>query len=317
MKKNSRFFLITLMVAVMLSVISCHRNTPAPSVAIEAIYAETADIEQEEVHTEIVGAEQEEVQSVPVPLENAIIKFTPLGDNERFAYSVESVEIYVRDRFRTRVNNMTVYAVRDNDVDNTAELFLWEDVNQQSIQLTSDLRKVFFMPNHSYRRWTPAINLPLDIYMADGGTGEIQRVLAGTVNRENSIFRVSQDGKFVLLSEREINYHEFARVLLFLFDVENGSIINEFEWRIDFYGRNGLVQGFEVGRLDNIFRIIATTELGFITAVAELDPVAMVLQTVWFGFRDAGLPAQPNASDHDWLDDVMFQRRNPSILLRR
>ena len=294
------FILITIF-----SLTSCRRNTPAIN-AIEGISE--------------VAYDSKQAAPVTLPPENVAevaSRFTPLADNERFAFSVENTRIYLTAenmRFPQGiwVNNMTVYTIRNDNTENISKLFTWEDVIWSSIQFTSDFKNIFFVPNYTYRRIVPTANFPLCLYIANGYTGEIRRLLAGVVG--NADYRVSRDGRFVLFQGNE-NNREFAH--LFLFDVESNVIVSEFEWRPNRHGDLDLIEGWTVHRFDNVFRIYAVSEFGFIRAVAELNLATMELETLWNHIDESALSSRPNVYDDDWIDDVSRQHRDPTIWLQR
>lgn len=152
------------------------------------------------------------------------IRFTPLNDNERFAYSLEGVQ-NVRG---FRMMNMTLYAVRNNDIEDISELFTWKDVLWFGIQFTDDYRMCFFavwqrseIPPHS-----PSFTHYL--YMVDGATGEIKKVMTNLMLP----FRASKDGRFVCyinqwrLSdfEKGLILSETEKANIFLYDIENKTM---------------------------------------------------------------------------------------------
>jgi len=240
------------------------------------------------------------------------IRFNPLGDNERFAYSLENVQTHSPYQRRW---DMTLYAVQNGDTANAVELFSWENVETNRVQFTSDLRKCFFLTRRG-STWT------FDLYVADGLTGEVRKLLADTVG---SLFRVSEDGKFVGFLSR---HHAHDSVTIFLFDVKAGVMAGEFEWRPEHYPIApgwGIFGGWSIFRFNNVFRVAGLSEGSAIITAIELDLTTMELRTL-FDETDAdrNTPRSPltllwngDYFNIDWEDDVRRQSRDPNIRLRR
>jgi len=272
--------------------ISCYRDAASSVDAIEVLNIKAAEYEI-------------------IPIDNiadnvprlAITRFTPLGENERFAYTDDA--------------GVTLYAVRNNDIEDISELVFLGDAMWHSVQFTSDLRRSFFA------RWRLPSDLPLryrvrsPIYMANGETGEIKRLPIDA----DHWFRVSNDGRFVgfidpyvrseLENNRRITEREQANV--FIFDIE-AETMTEFQWRTNARADGG----WHIHRFDNGFRIYGLTERGdHIMAAAEIDLSTMELTTLWD--RTAGsddTTPLPFFGD-DWFDDVSLQFRNPNVRLQR
>jgi len=245
-----------------------------------------------------------------------VAQFTPLEDSERFAYSVENV----RSPRGGGMWNMTLYSVRNNDIDNVSELFVWEDVTWAGIQFTGDFRIAFFFARQRPEASPPARNL----YMANGNTGEITKIMS---NRDGTGFRVTKDGRFIGFIggwdspgyERSSSPHLGRRQRnIFVFDIQNETM-ERITWSIDWF----VDGGWSLFRFDNIFRIYAQQEGGGIRAVAELNPATMELRTLW-DMSDPEYVLSPvptlsfGAGVHcEWQDDVVHQRSNPDIRLQR
>ena len=274
MKNTFKIFIFIVTMAFL--VISCQRNLPVP--ALEEVQYETTAYVQEVVPYVIAEVEIE--------------RFTPLNDNERFAFSMHSVRLSPV-RWQPHI---TIYAVRDDNIEEASELFTWAIQNKESVQFTSDLRQCFIRVD----------TRPFGIYRVNGSAGEIRRVLS----IDNPNFRVSMDGRFILF-QSYIRNREFAH--LFLFDVESESIISEFEWR-----PNITASSWSINRFGEVFKIYAVNELGEIEAVGTLNLVTRELRTLWNDFSIAGLSSRPSSyDDEDWYDDVSIQRMSPSVMLRR
>jgi hypothetical protein len=291
MKHALKFIAFAVVVALSFPVLSCFGDTPAPA-SIEVEYAGTASVEQEEA------------QSVVDETADEITRFPPLADNERFAFSEHSVQLSPV----IWQPHITIYAVNDNNIENAVELFTWA-ISRNNIQFTSDFRTAFL---HVGRYAIPGRVTSFDIYMADGNTGEIRRLL--TDIRGN--FRASKDGRFILFQIHR--GWEFAH--LFLFDAKSETIVGEFEWWPENHipGGDFSQSSWAIRRFDNVFRIYALGEHGYIDAVAELNPATLELKMLWNDFREAGFSRPPNLShDEGWADDVGIQHANPNIMLRR
>jgi tricorn protease-like protein len=241
--------------------------------------------------------------------EDVVARFTPLNDGERFAYTFESV----RSPSGFLMRNMTLYTMRNNDIQDISYLFTWEDIVWNHIQFTNDFRKAFFI---DLRRSEGDART---LYMAVGATGEVKKILQNDSLRAG--FRVSKDGKFIVFVGSQFlspsgRSHEDERAIIAVYDIENG-IMAEIEWRPHRPPYRDPIGGWTVHRFDNIFRIYADIEMGFIGAIAELDPTTLELTTLWNCFSVSGLDSWPRISDEDWQDDVVLQHRNPNIRLQR
>ena len=247
--------------------------------------------------------------AIPVVImANEATNFTPLQDNERFAFSLDNV----LDNEGRAHWNMTLYAIKDNDTDSVSELFRWQAVRWWDIQFTYDLRKSFFVDNSFLRSGSRA--QARSLYMANGVTGEIRRLIADVGSER---IRVSKDGRFVVFQGSAGTGH----VNIFLFCVESETIVGEFEWRPNspewFH-----IEGWNLRRFYNFFRIYATANKGIIYMIAELKPETSVLETVWIVWDTIETPEQQPVwldinEEGDWQDDVILQHRNPNIRLRR
>jgi len=298
MKNALKLFALSFILAAVFSTMSCHSNTPDP-VEVNVAYAETASIEQEEA------------QDVFAETADEIIRFTPLADNERFAFSEHLIRVISpAPHLVFSLPHITIYAVNDNNIENAAELFSWEDMTRNNIQFTSDFRTAYLLVNKSAIRGRV---LSFDVYKADGAMGEIRRLLTDI---RHANFRASKDGRFILFQIHR--GWEFAH--LFLFDVKSETIVGEFEWWPENHipGGDFSQSSWAIRRFDNVFRIYALGEHGYIDAVAELNPATLELKMLWNDFREAGLSHPPNLShDEGWSDDVGIQHANPNIMLRR
>jgi len=248
-----------------------------------------------------------------------VARFTPLDNNERFAYSVRQVRSLTD--FRIWIPNITVYGVRNNDIENVSELFTQDGVSWGSIQLTGDLRKIFFLavPMESYYR--PFDSL-LDgiygpyLYMADGSAGEVRRLMADV----NLAFRVTKDGRFIgLVKELDRRmwprFGAFAtdRVGILVYNIEAGTMAR-FEWRA-----NNPVESWDIYRLGNTFRVTGNFRSIYAIVAVDVDPTAMELRLQWdMSDPDLEGPFPFYFGDDDsLLDDTLFQDGNPSIHLQR
>jgi len=256
-----------------------------PATVIETVYSETTNSN--------VDATQD---SAAIPEE--ITRFTPLNANERFAYSTENA----RDNEGRGWWNITLYAVRNNDINDVTELFTWEDIDWSRVNFTDDLRVCFFIDYNHIKR---DFNWTHNLYMANGFTGEVRRLITDI----SPLFRASTDGRFISFLRRNLNEYSAN---IFLFDVENEIMAGEFEWRV-----NSRINTWVLYRFDNIFRIYGTNEGGGILAAAELNPSTMELVTLWDKIDDDDLIYLPNLFlDDGWQDDVSRLFRDPNIRLR-
>jgi len=236
-----------------------------------------------------------------------IHRFTPLADNERFAYTIDDHSQQI-GHVLLFWQKMTMYAVRNNNIGDVAELFTWEPVRSYEIQFRNDFRKAFFIESKSAGRNTGESH---HLYIADGFTGEIRRLLP---NVGRGSLRVSKDGQFASFF-RATFPSEFVHI--YLFDVTNETIVGEFVWRPnrpEWVQRRYMISNWRIIRADTVFRIIAVGEAGFIAAVAELNPVTMELTTLWDYF-ETGLWFESSKDGIRWDDDVSVH--NPNVRLQR
>ena len=281
MKNTVKLFLFALMVTMAFLPVSCHRHTPAT--VIETVYSETT--------SNNVDATQD-----PAAIPEEITRFTPLNDNERFAYSIENA----RDNQGQQAWwNITLYAVRNNDINDVTELFTWENIEWSNVNFTDDLKVCFFLARQRTENmhiWTS------NLYKANGFTGEVRRLITDTI----PLFRVSTDGRFIsFIKENPDRYS----ANIFLFDVENEIMVGEFEWRL-----NRTVNSWEIFRYENIFRIFGTLMGVELIAAAELNPATMEFRTLWN--NAAAEDIKDIIHVDDWRDDVSRLFRNPNIRLR-
>jgi hypothetical protein len=291
MKSRYKTLCFIFTVTTVFFILSCYRNTPPPA-ADEIVYLKTVDYEP--VTIQYTG------QNDPVSAADGSMKFTPLKVDERFAYSTQ----WKPERLW---QNMTMYAVRNNDIENAIELFAWEPVNWDSIQFTSDLKKAFFIESYP----TVGIDRENNLYMANGLTGETRILLT---NFGYSPYRASKDGKFVCYyrgSNRE-------PMTIMLFDVEKEAIVGNFEWNpiLPLANKYGYI-AWTVRRSDSHFGIYGSIDSGFIFAAARLDPEAMKFEVLWdLSDPDAITSSLPSIDDAkgEWNDDVRSQRESARLL---
>jgi len=247
------------------------------------------------------------VQVLPVLMAEEITRFTPLRDNERFAYTTQTQHGNLGRVWQ----RMTMFAVRDNNIENVTELFTWEPVRWWDIQFTSDLKIGFFIEDLFALR-DHAIGWSSPLYLVNGFTGEIRKLLPDI----GDSFRVSKDGKFVLFLGP--TYPRRDHIDIYLFDVENEIMLGEFEWRPNrqFLPWADPIHSWHVLRFDNIFWLLATVA-EFIVAAAEFDPITMELKTFYSTLDESGFPSLPIRGDEGWSDDVAQYHRNPNVRLQR
>jgi len=235
---------------------------------------------------------------------NEISTFIPLGDNERFAYSVRNVqneEISWRRRW-----DISLYALENDDIENARKLFSWKHVGANDIQFTDGLRMGFFISRNIIdwgRNWT------FDLYKVNGHIGEVTRLAADV----SSLWRVSGDGRYIGFLGGN---HFDGYVNVFVFDVKARAIAGEFEWRtvgpID-------IDAWFIVRRDDAFIILGSGLDGRIFAATELNLGIMELKTLWdkTDARGVALLLLPNILDDDseWQDDVWRQSMNPLVML--
>jgi len=258
--------------------------------------------------------------SFSLPAE-VVARFSPLQDNERFAFAIQAVSSEQVNMQR----KVIFYAVTNNDIENISKLFTWENViDNGGIQFTSNFRTAFFAVRGERRQPNePLLNHHFfnSLYMANGDTGEIKKVMPNVMLS----FRVSKDGRFVgfingwrlLDFENNIFSHrERQRANIFIFDIKNNTM-RQFEWGIS----RPMSEGFwSIRRVDNIFRIYAVARGGYILAVADLAPTEMQLRTLWdraYLEETFEIISLPNIDAPGWYDDISFQFRNPNVRLQR
>jgi len=256
------------------------------------------------------------IKVLSVSTADEIVRFTPLGENERFAYAVENAQ----SPMGFAMWKMTLYAVRNDNVADISELFVWEYVTWENIQFTGDFRVAFFFA----RQWTASSPPARHLYMANGNTGEIRKIMS---TRDSSDFRVTKDGRFIgFIGDWDSPNYEaptfphlgYEKVNLFVYDVENKTMKNHVTWHI-----NGFIDGgWSIFRRDNIFIIYADLEGGHIAAATELNPETMELTALWdmtnINDRISPLPRFAHSDRYcEWQDDIIWQRNDPNIRLQR
>jgi len=242
-------------------------------------------------------------------LASEIPRFTPLQDNERFAYAIQSM----RDSEGRPRMELTIYSVRNNNVEDISELFTWENVRWNNVAFTSDFRKVFFI---GITRIGSGINAPQisNLYMANGNTGEIRRLI--TDNLGGSSLRASKDGRFVIFQRH--NFRSIDSSQFYLFDVASETVLGEFIWRPNRPEYFWAVNGWRFIRVDNIFRIIADYDgdAGSL-AVADFDPETRTFISLWvYPDKMPELSFPPYIDIQALLDDIHLQGEDRSIMLR-
>ena len=239
--------------------------------------------------------------------------FAPLADNERFAYSVreacyqESMPIY----------DMTVYAVRNNDIHDIKELFSWESVRHfgREFQFTEDLKIFYFLEY----RWLNTYWSEQDLYVANGFTGTIKKLIPNIIG----IFRLTDDGRHIAFLHyyREFDpknnimlEREEKKADIVIFDIENETM-RHFEWQT----KSPVVDaGWILRKFGNNFRIFALTdEARDIIAEAELNPSTMELNVLWdmSDPADRIQPLQAFQESPYVADDASDIFRNPNIMI--
>jgi hypothetical protein len=293
MKSRYKILGFTFTITSVFLISSCYRNTP-PAAANKTIYPETVGYERITI--------QHTAQNDPLSATDDSMKFTPLEADERFAYSFKATV----DNTGRPWRGMAMYAVRNNDIENTVELFIWKKIEWSSIQFTGDLKKVFFFePAQSVGGVYDGI---CNLYMADGLTGKIKLL----TNIGYSPYRASKDGRFVCYGF--VPYRKDSKdisrepINIILFDVEKEVIVENIEWNPvipDVYGYIGCT----IGRSDSHFDIYRTAEGGVIVAAAKLDPETMKFEELWDLSPDARPFPLPVIEDI-WKDDVRSQRES-------
>ena len=243
-----------------------------------------------------------------------IHRFTPLEDNERFAYTIQSMH---DSEGRSRME-LTLYSVRNNNVGDISQLFRWEHVRWWDVIFTSDYKKVFFI---GITRIGSGINAPQisNLYMANGHTGEIRRIISN--NLGNAPLRVSQDGRFIIF--QRLNFRSIDACQFYLFDVFRETVVGEFIWRPNkpeyFMKPNWPVNGWRFIRVGNIFRIIAIFEASGLLSVADFDPETQTFIALWNypeKMLEISFPDYDGSNALNWLDDIHLQKEDRNIMLR-
>jgi hypothetical protein len=234
---------------------------------------------------------------------DVVARFAPLADDERFAYSLQDIKDENGQHMRI---DLVVYAVKNDDVENAAELFTWERNTRDFVQFTSDFRTAFF------NVWSEGT---YTLLKADGTTGEITVIASDVVGG-----RISTDGRFyAFIDFRRLSDYEKANIVLF--DVENEAMTH-LEWR----PKRPVYGGWSLFRFGNIFRIYGIIDSGGSPAAAaiEMNPETMEITVLWDKTDiDNWLelsPPLPEISGDDsrlWQDDVFRQYHDPNIRLRR
>ena len=235
--------------------------------------------------------------SVFIPAQETTV-FTPLADNEQFAFSAVSV----RDSFGRNIWEMTLYAVHDNDFDNLRVLFSRRSVNWSSIQFSNNNTIAFFRETHFMGDGgnSPQVH---NLYIANGKTGGITPLLEDMHN--NSGWRASKDGRFICFLEPFQDY-----VQINLFDVAAASLAGQIIWRPDRPDDFRTLAGsFSILRTDNAFRILWSSEITMI-AEAIFDPSTMDIRTLWNGIGAPVGSNLPEVNDPQFRDDVLEQFTN-------
>jgi len=229
---------------------------------------------------------------------------------------------------------MTLYAVRDNDIEDRRELFLWENVDDtHGVQFTSDFRTVFFTEREAI---PPTAFKPL--YKANGVTGEVKRLPMGVMLP----WRASKDGRFIAFINwwQQTDFLNREQANIFVYEVETGEM-TQLLWRVNM----PLEGGWILSRYENIFLIRGGMDQGGVAAIAELNPATMELKTLvdvtdWYNqigtaagivylfpnllFRGDVLVDLQAITTADtvalWeiniVDDVSFQSINPNVRLQ-
>ena len=247
--------------------------------------------------------------------------FTPLTDDERFAYFFET-------RGGTFPTSLTVYAVHDDDIENAVHLFAINgregDFSTHCITLSEDLKTLFFVTtqNQNLRgRRHPPTNAP-NLYMANGVTGELQRLPVFIPEHVWYSFRITRDGRFVVFidpfpdhdyeSGRFTGGAERHQATIVVYDVEQRTTMR-YVWEIEGW----IESSWDLTATDNVFGIFGTSERGRRLARAEFDPESMELKTI-YDFTGGGVSKIPPPEyDEDWREDELFiQMENPAINLQ-
>jgi len=214
---------------------------------------------------------------------DVITRFPSLQDNERLAHSTR------RERRNPTARHiwtpvMTLYAVRDNNIEDASVLFTWDNVPWFHIQFSNDLKMCFFIVETVIASDPVAPSVRRDLYVANGISGEVRRLLTGM---GSAAYCISKDGRFILhLSSliRDSRNYSVNLFNLYLIDVEKGGILDEFEWRLnrsEYANEMNPVEGLDILAIDSIFRLLAVGYRELIIAEAEYDPGKMKLRTLF------------------------------------
>jgi len=306
--KNTLGLFTIIIATALLSLTACHRDTPAHIAdEIDSGIASAMQDENRNLPPVPAIAENDLTQSPAAPLANEITIFTPLNDNEQFAINFQAVP----QAFVLPWNVMTIFAMRDNDFQDVSVLFSREPVHVHDVQFANNFKKCFFM-EEDWRhpdKTIPYIHVHRHIYMANGFTGEIRRLLS---NIGSVLWRVSHDGRFIGFIDAN-SHREYTHINLF--DVENGVMIGQFGWKPTMTGA-GHVFGWQIHRFENIFRVSAFDEVGVVATAAELDLFTLELTPL---LRDDILQGQtfmPHIDEDIWRDDIFVRNNIPLAILR-
>jgi hypothetical protein len=298
MKTMFRIFLFAFVATAAFYSVSCNRREPTTA---DAVHPENTDSGQYEMHTSTVS------------LADETARFPLLADNERFAFTFGRAA-------QSIIWWLTVYAVRDNDIESRRKLFVWEDVaDTDGFQFASDFRTVFL----AVRQRNP----PSDwhtLYMANGFTGEVKRLPMEVILP----WRASKDGRFVAF----INIWQVSdtgectgdwdreKANIFVFEVETG-VITQIAWKTNMH----IEGGWSLYRYGNTFLIHGSFEKGRLAALAELNPTTMELRTL-VDLTDSNNQIEANdetlyllsklINEEDMFGDDVLRLWDPTIRLR-
>jgi len=279
---DSIYSFFTLSVAAVVFLLSCSRDTPTP---VEASIMQ--------VETTTLG--NSETQETGLLLAYETLRFRPLNYDERFAYSWHRGWPGVP---------ITMYAVRNNDIENAVVLFTWRQVRSlHGVQFTSDLKKSF-ISDIVHPGWES------NFYKADGFTGEIRKLFTVPSLAE---WRISKDGRFLGFLRDNSDYR-YNSVYIHIFDVENEAFTTKIEWHLYRHPQMSFRNGWSIFRFDGVFRIYGWQGNGHTWAGAELNLETGELKTLW-DFRTPGSPFGSYVGLFG--DDVSLQNRDPYISWQR
>jgi hypothetical protein len=279
---------------VALSSVSCNGREPAADVE----YQENTDNRQYTANTSTVL------------LEDETVRFAPLNANERFAYALYNT-LSPRGY---GMNNLTLYAVRDNNIEDRRELLFWEDVaDTDGVQFTSDFRTLFFTARQRFEGAPHLTYAFQPLYMANGSTGEVRRLPTDI----RLPWRASKDGRFIAFLQGEWGRQETN---IFIFELETGAMTH-LVWRAN----ELLPAGWSLFRYGNTFLIQGGGQ-SFVTTLAELNPETMELRTL-LDITDINNRIEPSdktlyllsklIDEENFIgDDVLDILWDPSIRLR-